>query len=157
MNSLFARSVLAFLALPGIVAFLVPWLLLDSGRADGILESWGVIPLGLGTVLLLWCVWDFYRVGQGTLGPWEPPKTLVVAGLYRFSRNPMYIAVVLTLWGWALAFRSRPVAIYALCVMVAFHLRVVFNEEPFLARTHGDDWERYMARVPRWVDFRRQA
>jgi len=157
MNSLFARSVLAFLALPGIVAFLVPWLLLDSGRADGTLESWGAIPLGLGTVLLLCCVWDFYRLGHGTLGPWEPPRTLVVAGLYRSSRNPMYIAVVLTLWGWALTFRSRPIAIYALCVMVAFHLRVVLNEEPFLARTHGDDWERYKARVPRWVGFRRQA
>jgi protein-S-isoprenylcysteine O-methyltransferase Ste14 len=157
MNSLFARSVLAFVAMPGIVAFLVPWLLLDSGNVGGPLASWGAILLVLGTALLLWCVWDFYRLGHGTLGPWEPPKTLVVAGLYRFSRNPMYIAVVLILWGWALAFQSRPVAIYALCVMLAFHLRVVLNEEPFLARTHGDVWERYRARVPRWLGFGRQA
>jgi protein-S-isoprenylcysteine O-methyltransferase Ste14 len=63
----------------------------------------------------------------------------------------MYIAVLLILCGWALAFRSRPVAIYALCVMVAFDLRVVFAEEPFLAATHGRAWTQYKDRVPRWL------
>ena len=154
MNTLFARALLAFLALPGIVAFLVPWLLLDPGASGRSFHALALLPLGLGIVLLLWCVREFYRSGRGTLAPWEPPQKLVVSGLYRLSRNPMYVAVVLVLWGWALAFRSRPVAIYALIVMLAFHLRVVFGEEPWLARTHGDEWTRYKERTPRWLGFR---
>jgi protein-S-isoprenylcysteine O-methyltransferase Ste14 len=63
--------------------------------------------------------------------------------------------VVLILWGWAAAFESRTLAVYALVVMAAFHLRVVFGEEPWLARTHGDTWARYRAEVPRWIGARR--
>jgi protein-S-isoprenylcysteine O-methyltransferase Ste14 len=74
-----------------------------------------------------------------------------VTGLYRLSRNPMYIAVTLVLWGWALGFRSWPLTIYAIAVMAAFHLRVVFSEEPWLARTHGETWTNYRAHVPRWL------
>jgi len=69
----------------------------------------------------------------------------------------MYVAVALVLWGWALGFRSRSVAIYALVVMVAFHLRVVFGEEPWLARSHAEQWARYKARVPRWLGVRRDS
>jgi protein-S-isoprenylcysteine O-methyltransferase Ste14 len=62
----------------------------------------------------------------------------------------MYVAVLLILWGWALGYRSWPLAVYAVVVMVAFHLRVVLNAEPFLARTHGAQWTDYKRRVPRW-------
>ena len=151
-KGLFGRAVLAFLVLPGTVGFMVPWLLHDS--SDGWpFDAIGFIPLALGTVLLLWCVREFYVAGRGTLAPWAPPTALVVTGLYRFSRNPMYIAVALILWAWALGFRSRSLAVYALAVMLAFHLRVVFFEEPFLARTHGERWVRYKAHVPRWIGF----
>ena len=88
--------------------------------------------------------------GRGTLAPWSPPQTLVVTGLYRFSRNPMYVAVILILWGWAAGFQSRGLAIYALAVMLGFHLRVVFGEEPWLAGRYGQQWDRYRASVPRW-------
>jgi protein-S-isoprenylcysteine O-methyltransferase Ste14 len=88
-------------------------------------------------------VWSFYSEGRGTLAPWSPPRHLVVGGLYHYSRNPMYVSVVLILWGWALGFRSRGLAVYALAVMAAFHLRVVLGEEPWLERTHGDAWARY--------------
>jgi hypothetical protein len=74
----------------------------------------------------------------------------VTVGLYRVSRNPMYVGVLLLLWGWALGFRSRALAIYALIVMLGFHLRVVFGEEPWLAQRHGEEWDRYRATVPRW-------
>lgn len=152
MNKLFWQALLAFLALPGTVAFAVPLLLLapDGGL---FVDARGLIPLALGIVLLLWCVREFYAAGRGTLAPWTPPQELVVTGLYRVSRNPMYVAVVLILWGWALGFRSRPLAIYALAVMLAFHLRVVFGEEPWLARTHGQKWHRYQAQVPRWFQL----
>ena len=99
-------------------------------------------------------MWSFYTEGRGTLAPWSPPRHLVVTGLYRYSRNPMYVSVVLILWGWTAGFQSRALALYALAVMVAFHLRVVFGEEPWLAHTHGDAWDRYRAAVPRWVGRR---
>ena len=100
---------------------------------------------------LLWCVWSFYTQGRGTLAPWSPPRTLVTSGLYRYSRNPMYVGVLLILAGWAVGFRSWPLALYAAGVAVAVHLRVILHEEPFLARAHGDAWTAYRARVRRWL------
>jgi hypothetical protein len=86
---------------------------------------------------LLWCVRDFYVRGRGTLAPWSPPLRLVVDGLYRYTRNPMYVAVVLILLGWAATFDVHALYACAAAVAVAFHLRVRLHEEPFLARTHG--------------------
>lgn len=146
---MFGRALLAFLILPGTVAFLVPLLL---ARSDGrSFNALGSIPLTIGAAALLWCVRDFYVAGRGTLAPWAPPRNLVAVGLYRFSRNPMYVAVFLILCGWALGFRSRALWIYAGAVLVGFHLRVVLFEEPWLVRTHGEAWKRYRARVPRWL------
>lgn len=155
MNGLLGRAVVAFLVLPGTVAFFVPLFLLRPAGPGHSFDMLGLIPLSLGVVLLLRCVRDFYVAGRGTLAPWEPPQELVVTGLYRFSRNPMYLAVLLVLSGWALGFHLRSMAIYALLVMLAFHLRVVFAEEPWLARTHGEAWVRYKAQVPRWLGVRR--
>ena len=148
-SPLFWRSLAAFLALPGVVALLVPWLL--ARAAPGGFSAAGVPPLAVGLALLLWCVRDFHVAGRGTLAPWAPPRRLVVVGLYRHTRNPMYVAVTLVLFGWALGARTTTLWLYALGVAIAFHLRVVLGEEPWLARTHGDDWTRYVSRVPRWL------
>jgi protein-S-isoprenylcysteine O-methyltransferase Ste14 len=146
------RALLAFLALPGVVAIAVPaWFASGELRAGGRFHALGLLPLVVGLALLLWCVRDFYVAGKGTLAPWSPPKNLVTVGLYRFSRNPMYVAVSLMLAGWSLALASLTIAIYAVFVIAAFHLRVVFGEEPWLARTHGAAWDEYKARVPRWL------
>jgi protein-S-isoprenylcysteine O-methyltransferase Ste14 len=150
MNGLFARALLAFLVLPGVVAFLVPLLLFEPGVL-AFSNRWGLAPLGIGIVLLIACVREFYVTGRGTLAPWAPPATLVTAGLYKWSRNPMYVAVLLILSGWAIGFQSWPLALYAVVVLVAFHLRVVFHEEPRLARTFGDAWIQYRGRVSRWL------
>lgn len=150
MNGLFARALVAFLILPGVVAFLVPILLLGPGTT-GLSNRWGVVPLGVGTVLLLACVREFYVAGRGTLAPWAPPAALVVTGPYKWSRNPMYVAVLLILSGWAISFRSWPLALYAVVVLLAFHLRVVLHEEPWLARTFGDTWTQYRKRISRWL------
>jgi protein-S-isoprenylcysteine O-methyltransferase Ste14 len=145
------RALIACLVLPGVVAFTVPlaWL-----RATGQLQV--VRPLGLailaaGVVALLWCVRDFYVAGRGTLAPWAPPQRLVVIGLYRYTRNPMYMAVVSILLGWSMAFGSAGLLVYAAVVASAFHLRVVRVEEPTLARSFGADCARYRQRVPRWL------
>jgi protein-S-isoprenylcysteine O-methyltransferase Ste14 len=148
---LLARAILAFLILPGTFAFLVPLFLLAPGGPKTFIDAWAFIPLAIGFGLLLWCVREFYAAGRGTLAPWAPPQHLVETGPYRFSRNPMYIAVLLLLCGWAVGFRSGTLAIYAIAVVFAFHLRVVFYEEPWLARAHGERWTIYKAHVPRWI------
>lgn len=146
-----ARALAAFVALPGIVAYAVPLLLVRWSGDPRPFHTWGLVPLGLGTAMLLRCVWDFYAAGRGTLAPWTPPARLVTVGLYRWSRNPMYIAVSLVLLGWALVHRSAMLLGYAVAVMAAFHLRVVVGEEPWLDRRFGEAWRRYASRVPRWL------
>ena len=147
---MFAKALLAFLALPGVVAFAVPasWLL-SSGHTQ-LVQPLGLVPLVVGCLALLWCIRDFYVRGKGTLAPWSPPANLVVVGLYRYTRNPMYVAVTLILVGWAVSFAFPGLYVYAGIVALAFHLRVVFGEEPWLARTHGAQWHEYARRVPRW-------
>jgi len=148
---MFFRAVLAFLALPAVVGGLIPWLLLESDRwrMPGVLPGWPI--LFFGACVLLWCVRDFYKIGQGTLAPWDPPRKLVVLGLYRFVRNPMYIGVLSWVAGWSMIAGSPVLAIYTLVLAVAFHLRVILYEEPTLARQFGNDWTQYRATVHRWI------
>jgi protein-S-isoprenylcysteine O-methyltransferase Ste14 len=150
-GGLFWKAAFALLVLPGTVAFLIPLLLFEPAPAERGFDLLAVIPLSLGVFLLLWCVREFYVVGKGTLAPWTPPRELVVTGPFRFSRNPIYIAVVLIILGWALAFDSLPLVVFALATLLVFQLRVVLGEEPWLARTHGKPWVEYRERVPRWV------
>lgn len=147
---MFLRALLAFLALPGVVAFAVPIAWLAATAHTRLVHPLGLVPLIVGGVALLWCVRDFYVAGKGTIAPWAPPERLVVVGLYRYTRNPIYIAVTLIHLGWAVSFGLRGLFTYAVIVAVAFHLRVVFGEEPWLARTHGAQWHEYASRVPRW-------
>ncbi len=147
---MFARALVAFLVLPGVVAFAVPLIWLRAEHAQ-LAHPVGAVLLAIGVVGLLWCVRDFYVRGKGTLAPWAPPQHLVVVGLYRWSRNPMYVSVALILLGWAVTFASTGLLLYAVAVVVAFHLRVVLGEEPWLARTHGSRWQDYARDVPRWL------
>lgn len=151
-TTLFWRALFAWLAMPGVVAFLLPGIWLG---VRGILwtpqSPRGFVLLATGAVGLAWCCVDFYRRGKGTLAPWDPPRHLVVSGLYRFSRNPMYACVLMILSGWALAYMNRALVIYAACIATAFHVRIVYGEEPFLDRSYGLQWRRYRASTPRWI------
>src|SRR5262245_49463123 len=147
---MFVRALLAFLALPGVVAFAVPIIWLVATSRTQLVQPLGLVPLGLGCAALLWCVRDFYVSGKGTVAPWSPPANLVVVGLFRYTRNPIYVSVTLILLGWAASFGVRGLFTYAVIVAVGFHLRVVFGEEPWLARKHGAQWNEYTRRVPRW-------
>jgi protein-S-isoprenylcysteine O-methyltransferase Ste14 len=149
---MFLRALFAFLACPGVVALLVPlWIVWNRRPASGPGFWIGCVLLMAGFASLLWCVREFYVSGKGTLAPWSPPRHMVTAGLYRYSRNPMYVAVSMILAGWASCFWSATLAIYTCFVIVAFHLRVVLGEEPWLARTHGSAWDEYKSKVPRWL------
>jgi protein-S-isoprenylcysteine O-methyltransferase Ste14 len=149
-ESVIAKAILAFVLMPLMVAFVIPLAFLRPPESARTFHVAAVVPLVVGTLLLLWCVRDFYVSGKGTLAPWSPPQHLVVVGLYRWSRNPMYISVVLILLGWAAAYRSTALLGYAVFFMVTFYVRVVIFEEPWLARRYGEQWEDYRAHVPRW-------
>jgi protein-S-isoprenylcysteine O-methyltransferase Ste14 len=146
-----ARALAAFIALPGMVAFVVPVWIGTSARHPLGHPAYGAPMLCLGTVLLLWCVREFYRAGRGTLAPWDPPTHLVTSGPYRFSRNPMYLGVEVILVGWCTLWGSRTLLLYTLLVMIAVYLRVRLAEEPWARRRFGAEWEAYEAKVPRWI------
>jgi protein-S-isoprenylcysteine O-methyltransferase Ste14 len=145
------RAVFAFLALPGIVAFVAPLAIVSNQLSLLRLRPLGTLVVLPGVFILVWCVVEFYVSGRGTLAPWGPPQYLVVTGPYKFSRNPMYVGVVLILIGWAAFFSSLPLVIYAAAVLFAIQIRVIVGEEPWLARTFGVAWESYRSRVPRWL------
>jgi len=144
------RALLAFLALPGMVAFVVPLWIAWPDRARGAFCWQGAIVVLAGGAVLSWCVRDFYVAGKGTLAPWDPPRRLVVVGLYRHVRNPMYVGVLTLVGGWAVLFWSWRLAAYAVLLALAFHLRVLLHEEPWLAAQFPDEWQRYRAQVRRW-------
>ncbi|MBC7842220.1 MAG: isoprenylcysteine carboxylmethyltransferase family protein [Gemmatimonadaceae bacterium] len=146
-----SRAILAFMALPGLVAYAIPLVIARVTKPAGHFAFAGLLEIVLGSVVLLWCTREFHVSGHGTLAPWSPPMALARGGLYRWSRNPMYIGVLLIVIGWALGFNSGALWAYAGVLLVAFHLRVVFGEEPHLARAFGDEWKAYRKRVPRWI------
>ena len=148
---MFVRAIIAFLALPGIVAGILPaWLVkIDTQRGGGV--RFGFVVLAFGLFALLWCVRDFFVTGGGTLAPWDPPKHLVVVGLYRFVRNPMYVAVLTVVLGWCLATGSWLLAGYVALLAVGFHIRVLYHEEPWLRQRFGAEWAAYSASVRRWL------
>lgn len=144
------RAITAFLALPGVVAFGVPIAAGLHSRQPLQFVRVATVLLAFGTFLLLWCVREFYVCGRGTLAPWAPPRQLVTTGPYRLSRNPMYVAVIVILLGWSTLWLSSGLLIYTAVVLLAFHLRVRYSEEPWAARRFGIQWQAYATRVPRW-------
>jgi protein-S-isoprenylcysteine O-methyltransferase Ste14 len=148
---LLLRALVAFLALPALVGFAIPiWIGTSTSRPVRNVRP-AAIVLCLGTVLLLWCVREFYVSGRGTLAPWDPPRNLVTSGPYRFSRNPMYIGVLTILAGWCTLWGSRTLVTYTLLFTLGFHFRVLLFEEPWAARHFGSEWDAYRAQVRRWV------
>jgi len=149
--SLFLRSAFAVIVLPGVMGFLLPLVVIEPVWERAIAVPPGLAVVVAGTALLLLCVREFYVAGKGTLAPWSPPKHLVVSGPFRWSRNPIYVAMLVVLIGWTVTYWSRALAVYTVVMFVAFHIRTILGEEPRLAREFGDEWRRYARRVPRWI------
>lgn len=100
---------------------------------------------------MCWCVWDFATFGRGTPAPIDAPKKLVVRGLYRCARNPMYVGVLAVILGWALFFRDPNLVLYALGIGICFHLFIVLYEQRHLAKEFGRQYEEYCSRVAPWL------
>lgn len=154
---LLLKNVLFTLVVPGTVAFYLPLLIAANiPPAAGPRFLVALILLAAGTAIYLWCVWDFATFGRGTPAPIDAPKRLVVRGLYRYVRNPMYAGVLTVISGWILMFGAMDLVIYALCTWLFVHLFVIFYEEPHLGKLFGAEYHDYCARVGRWLPrFRR--
>jgi protein-S-isoprenylcysteine O-methyltransferase Ste14 len=149
---LLLKNLLFTLLVPGTIGVYVP-LLLARGRppATGAQFLLALALLALGGVIYAWCVWDFAVFGRGTPAPIDAPKKLVVRGLYRYTRNPIYVGVLTTLAGWAIMYGRPGLLIYLVCVGVGFHLFVVFYEERRLRQQFGDEYRDYCEKVGRWL------
>ena len=148
---MFFKALIAFLVLPGLVAGLVPGVVFYIDPWRGATNPFGLFVMAAGLFIQLWCIRDFYVAGKGTLAPWSPPKHLVVIGLYRFCRNPMYVGVLILIAGWAMFANSAVLIAYLLILFLSFHFRVIRYEEPRLLKLFGPDWETYAAAIPRWL------
>ena len=102
-------------------------------------------------VVWLSCSRLFFRIGKGTPFINEPPKHLVIAGLYRYSRNPIYVAHVAFLFAWFLGSGCFTLLPYTGFIIVLLHAFIVWWEEPGLRKRFGEDYARYTQSVPRWL------
>jgi protein-S-isoprenylcysteine O-methyltransferase Ste14 len=148
-------SVVFFALAPGVVAGLVPWWL--TGWRVRSLPAWwlplrlaGVVLLVAGTAVLVQAFARFVVEGLGTPAPVAPPRELVVGGLYRYVRNPMYLAVLAAIVGQALVLGQLGLLPYAAVVAAAFVAFVHWYEEPTLALQFGDRYQAYRRSVPGW-------
>ena len=144
-----------FVLLP-IILIGIPYLIISSANQTplfniGAFRYFGLVPIVAGCIIYLWCSLSFVFSGKGTPIHAMPPKELVVKGLYRFVRNPMYIAGLLVLAGEVLLFQSKGVFIYLLVMFGVFHFFVLGREEPRLEKRFGESYKRYRKSVRRWI------
>ena len=150
-----AGSALFFVAAPCVVAGLAPFLLTDRYHLP-LSTVPGFVPAGsiLVTVAVALLIHSFARFaleGLGTPAPVAPTEKLVVGGIYRHVRNPMYVAVLSIILGQALLFSSWAVVVYAVIATTAMISFVKLYEEPTLARRYGAEYETYRRNVPGWL------
>ncbi len=138
---------------PGTVAGLIPWLFTGWEVRDTLwppIRLVGVLLLAAGVAVLLHAFLRFVVEGVGTPAPVAPTKHLVVGGLYRYVRNPMYLAVAATIVGEALVFGQLALLVYAAVFAVTVYSFVRVYEEPTLRRQFGEQYEEYRRAVPGW-------
>ena len=152
---LFLKTALFTVAMPGTFAVFLPVVLAaDRTAATGGTFWLASCPFAIGAVLYLRSAWDFAAFGGGTPAPIDAPKRLVTRGFYRYMRNPMYVASLTVVAGWAILFESAILVAYGVALFVVFTLFIRFYEEPRLAREFGNDYSAYLSQVGRWLPRR---
>jgi len=148
------ESLFFLLLVPGLLIGYFPYLIstTDTELIElGSLSYLAFPLLILGWTCMLWCFWNFLVNGKGTPAPIDPPKELVAVGLYRYIRNPMYVAGIIALLGWILWSPSLPLILAPFIFFIAAHLFVTTYEEPTLKKKFGDAYKDYTNKVPRWI------
>lgn len=162
-HMLWIRLIIFTILVPGTVAGYIPHRLVNE-----VAESWsnptlkwiGLAVTILGIAIYLLCAISFLLRGLGTPMIWfakplkflvgEEPKKLVASGIYRFSRNPMYAGVLLTVLGQALFYQRMVLVHYVIFLFILFHLVVIMIEEPHLKKKFGKEYEEYRKKTRRW-------
>lgn len=160
------RGLLFTLLVPGFVAVYAPHLIIGSRLQQAGLWQAGWLLIVLGSAIYFLCLFSFLAA-NGTPAIFftrhlriiigSEPAVLVRGGLYRFSRNPMYLGVVIVIMGQALLYASGLLAIYGVAMFLLFHLVVVWIEEPHLKVRDPKSFERYLREVPRWFGLRKKS
>ena len=148
------KTILFFLLIPGLCLGAVPvWLIQTTPELFSLgLFRWLAVPLLLvGWTVIIWCCWNFTVQGCGTPSPFDPPRELVLVGLYRYVRNPIYIGATIVLVGYVFWSPSLPILLMPVICFSAANLFVRFYEEPHLHKTFGTAYEYYCRSVPRWL------
>ena len=156
------RHLLAIVLLPGVVTIVIPVVIVR--RAGTLNLGWGLTPplswlpwllgfalIGLGLLLMYRTISLFAGFGEGTLAPWDPPRRLVVRGVYRRVRNPMISGVLFMLLGEAALLGSPPLFVWFIVVFAANALYIPLIEERSLESRFGDEYVTYRRNVPRWI------
>ena len=149
-------SALFFIVAPAMLAGVIPWWITHWEFQPPFLGAEATRFAGLALIVagVPGVVDSFARFalqGLGTPAPVAPPRHLVVTGLYRYVRNPIYVAVVAVILGQAVFFADRQLLVYGASLWLFFHLAVIVHEEPTLRESFGAEYERYRANVPRWL------
>ena len=147
--------------LPGTALVFVPAIILTLAENPGVSYQFAtpdqslfwlaLFPAGVGLGLAVWTVRLFVKFGNGTPAPWDPPKKLVIRGPYRHVRNPMITGALLILLAETLLFQSWPLSIWMVVFFIGSTIYFRFIEEKGLEKRFGDDYQKYKARVPRWI------
>lgn len=157
MISLLLRNLFFTILQPGMVAGFIPyWIVRNQideilARPLGVLQYLALLLFAAGFMITIICILRFAFEGKGTLSPADETKELVIGGLYRYSRNPMYVGVMSMLIAEAMFTSSRDLWIYAAVIFGCFHTFILLHEEPRLKRDFKDSYIQYCTRVRRWI------
>jgi len=145
------KQIISF-SLPVTVLILVP-LWIEPNRTIHVRFSLilAILFIAIGLAVMFVTISSFIKIGKGTLAPWTPTKRLVIAGPYKYVRNPMIMAVLVILLGEALALRSQNILIWAGTFFVVNTIYFILFEEPNLEQRFGNDYQEYKRNVSRWL------
>jgi protein-S-isoprenylcysteine O-methyltransferase Ste14 len=149
------KNLVFTVCIPGLVVFWIPLNWFERRARWPQVWSWpqwlGAAGFALGAVAFLHCQWLFFRRGEGTPAPFDPPRKFVRRGAYKWVRNPMYLAVFALVAAEAGFLQSWHIAVYWVCIVCAMHVFVVLYEENALRYRFGAMYEDYRREVPRWL------
>jgi protein-S-isoprenylcysteine O-methyltransferase Ste14 len=149
-----AGSLVFLVVAPGVAAGLIPFWLTDGWDSTDPAVAWKLLGGALivaGVAALLHAFARFVVEGIGTPAPAAPPQHLVVGGLYRYVRNPMYVAVTTTIVGQAAQLGRPALLLYAALFMAVTAAFVYGYEQPILRERFGEEYDAYRRNVPAWL------
>jgi len=155
-QKLILKTIIFSLTLPLFFSFIVPFFIIYYLNFFSLnipipLNYIGIILIILGIIIYSLSCYYFIFYGEGTPSPLEEPKNLITHGIYKYTRNPMYISGILIVLGLAVFLNSLMILIYCLLLFLIYHSFIVFYEEPHLRKKFGKYYEEYCKNVPRWI------